>query len=242
MILFNDWKISCEGNLLAMQYDNLSRELLVKGSLPDGYDWVVLVRTGELFDIISLQPGEGGGAVTLTAGQLARSGSYTLQLRGTKGEEVRHTNCITVFVGPSLSGDENWPEIPSEFTQLEQRVYEAVRDAERSQSDAAEAAEEAAGSARKSDLSAGNAANSEAVAKAVAEHVTASEKAAAVSAAVAQGSAEEAKKAAEAAASFTPEGTGGAEAVAALSESGILMPAYANSTFYTDGSGAIYIL
>ena len=141
MIRFQDWKISCVGNLLAMQYDNLSRQLQVEGSLPDGWDWTVLVQSGELFDIIPLdaQP-DGSLAAVLTAQQLCRSDSYTLQLRGMKGEVVRHTNQITVFVGRSLSGDENWPEIPSEFTQLEQRVYEAMRMAEQSGHVAAEAA------------------------------------------------------------------------------------------------------
>lgn len=143
MIRFQDWKISCEGNLLAMQYDNLSRQLQVKGGLPDGWDWAVLVQSGELFDIIPLdaQP-DGSFAAVLTARQLCRSGCYTVQLRGAKGELVRHTNQITVFVGRSLSGDEHWPEIPSEFTQLEQRVYEAMRAAEDSRDASVDAAAE----------------------------------------------------------------------------------------------------
>ena len=144
MIRFQDWKISCEGNLLAMQYDNLSRQLQVKGGLPDGWDWAVLVQSGELFDIIPLdaQP-DGSFAAVLTARQLCRSGCYTVQLRGVKGELVRHTNQITVFVGRSLSGDEHWPEIPSAFTKLEQRVYEAMRAAAASETTAAAAAAEA---------------------------------------------------------------------------------------------------
>ena len=141
MILFQDWKITCEGGLLAMQYDHLSRELRVAGGLPEGWEWTVLVRSGELFDILPLEvQADGALAVTLTAQQLCRSGSYTLQLRGMKGETVRHTNQLTVFVGRSLSGDGNWPEVPGAFTQLEQRVYEAMRTAEESGRAAVEAA------------------------------------------------------------------------------------------------------
>ena len=243
MILFNDWRISCAGNLLAMQYDNLSRQLQVKGSLPEGYDWAVLVQSGEWFDIIPMElQGDAGLTVNLTAQQLSQSGSYTLQLRGMKEEMVRHTNCITVFVGPSLSGDENWPEIPSEFTQLEQRVYGAVHSAERSQSSAAESAANAAVSAGQSDLAAANAANSEAAAQTAAGSAAANEKAAAASAAAAQGSAEEAKEAAEQAASFAPEGVDGTVGVELLAESGILTPAYEDGAFYADGDGVIYIL
>lgn len=141
MIRFQDWKITCEGNLLAMQYDNLSRWLQVCGSLPEGFDWTVLVQTGQLFDVIPLEvQADGSLSALLTARQLSQSGCYTVQLRGMKGETVRHTNQIPVFVGPSLSGDENWPEIPSAFTQLEQRVYEAMHRAEDSETVAAAAA------------------------------------------------------------------------------------------------------
>lgn len=129
MIRFCNWKINCDGPLLAMQYDNLTRELRVEGNLPDGYDWAALVQVNRYFDIIALERTAGGAAAVLTAEQLSQSGYYTVQLRGTRGSKVRHTNTIRVAVGRSLSGDENWPEIPSEFTQIEQRVYEAMHSA-----------------------------------------------------------------------------------------------------------------
>lgn len=129
MIRFCNWKINCDGPLLAMQYDNLTRELRAEGNLPDGYDWAALVQVNRYFDIIALERTAGGAAAVLTAEQLSQSGYYTVQLRGTRGSKVRHTNTIRVAVGRSLSGDEHWPEIPSEFTQLEQRVYEAMHNA-----------------------------------------------------------------------------------------------------------------
>lgn len=141
MILFKNWKISANGKLLAMQYDNLSRELKVVGEIPEGYTWSAMVQVGELFDIILLEPqADGSLSSSLSAQQLSVSGDYIVQLKGVKDNIVRHTNQLTVFVGDSLSGDANWPEIPSEFTQLEQRVYEAMRTAEQSGHVAAEAA------------------------------------------------------------------------------------------------------
>ncbi|MBR4857430.1 MAG: collagen-like protein [Bacteroidaceae bacterium] len=45
-----------------------------------------------------------------------------MQLRATQGEKVRHTNIINIYIPASLSGDGQWPTVPSEFTQLEKRV------------------------------------------------------------------------------------------------------------------------
>lgn len=179
MIRFDDWEIFCTGQLLAMQHDNLTRELAVAGDLPEGYEWEALVQTGKYSDIIPLPLTDKGAAVTLTAEQLSQSGAYSIQLRGTLGEKVRHTNVIRVTVGRSMSGDEFWPEIPSSFTNFEKQVLEKAEAA------AQEAAEEAV-----SNL-----------------------------------------------------GTAGSDfAVELLARSGILTPAYENGVFYTDGSGAIYIL
>ena len=122
MIQFDNWRITNTGALLARQYDHLTRELRVVGELPDGWSWDVLVQAGKRLDIIRLSPAEGGLSVTLTAEMLALGGYYAIQLRGIQGEQVRHTNVIQVYVGPSLSGDAQWPTIPTEFTQLEQRV------------------------------------------------------------------------------------------------------------------------
>ena len=123
MIQFADWTISnpC-GEVIARQYDNLSRTLTVTGEFPDGYDWAMMVRCKGKLNIISLAPVESGIGVTLTNNMLALSGYYTMQLRGTQGDVVRHTNQIQVFIPESLSGDAQWPEVPSEFTQVEQTI------------------------------------------------------------------------------------------------------------------------
>ena len=53
MIVFNNWQITHTGDILARQYDNLSRTLLVNG-VPEGYDWQMMVQVGGNFDIIPL--------------------------------------------------------------------------------------------------------------------------------------------------------------------------------------------
>ena len=126
MIVFNNWQITHTGDLLARQYDNLSRTLLVKG-VPEGYDWKMMVQVGKNFDVLPLSPMEDGVGIVLTKDQLSLSGYYTMQLVGTlqaDGVTVRHTDVLSTFIPPSLSGDANWPTVPSEFTALEARMQE----------------------------------------------------------------------------------------------------------------------
>ena len=126
MIIFNNWQIKHTGDLLARQYDNLSRTLLVKG-VPEGYDWKMMVQVGKNFDVLPLSPMEDGVGIVLTKDQLSLSGYYTMQLVGTlqaDGVTVRHTDVLSTFIPPSLSGDANWPTVPSEFTALEARMQE----------------------------------------------------------------------------------------------------------------------
>lgn len=124
MITFSDWTIASCGPPIARQYDNLSRELAVLGDLPEGWKWDMLVECGKQLNIITLAPIEGGVGVTLTEDMLSLSGPYAMQLRGTQGEVVRHTNIIQAFIPKSLSGDAQWPEVPSEFSQMEARIQE----------------------------------------------------------------------------------------------------------------------
>ena len=123
MIAFSDWHIAVDGELFARQYDNLTRELRVEGPVPEGWDWALLVRVEDEFNVILLERTEDGDlSVTLTREMLALSGYYTLQLRASMGETVRHTNLIRVFVPESLSGDAQWPELPSAFSQMEESI------------------------------------------------------------------------------------------------------------------------
>lgn len=124
MIYFKDWLILADCEVIARQYDNLSRSLSVFGDMPDGWGWEMLVQAGDNFDILPLTRNDSGASIVLTAEMLSVSGRYTMQLRGTKGEVTRHTNLIDVFIPSSMTGDAHWPTIPSEFTELEKRMQE----------------------------------------------------------------------------------------------------------------------
>ena len=123
MILFDNWQIWSDQKILAPQFDHKTCLLAVTGDLPAGWTWEMLVSVGEDMDVLSLAP-DGTGAVSalLTAEHLSRWGVYALQLRGRRGEEVRHTNVLPLLVPESLSGDVHWPALPTEFSQAESRI------------------------------------------------------------------------------------------------------------------------
>lgn len=143
MIRFENWTIQEDDELLARQFDNLTRTLIVTGEIPSEWDWDMLVQVqvqgGVAMDIIPLTLKDGNLSADLTAQQLSIAGYYQMQLRATQGSKVLHTNTIRVRIPGSLSGDEQWPTIPSEFTQLEQRV-KAEADRAKAAADRAEGA------------------------------------------------------------------------------------------------------
>lgn len=122
MFTFDDWHLSYDGQVLAMQHDNKSRQIIVQGTFPAGYTWAMEVQVGTAWDAIVLSPISGGLAALLTQDNLAYAGWYEMQLRGAQGDVVRRTNIIRVHVPRSLSGTGQWPTVPSEFLQIEQRI------------------------------------------------------------------------------------------------------------------------
>lgn len=123
MIKFSNWQIEIIGPV-ARQFDNLSRSIEIEGNIPAEYTWDLMMQSGKNLNIVSLDSTESGLSVILTAEMLAASGYYYIQLRGTQGDMVRHTNVISVYIPSSLSGNVQWPTVPSEFSQAEQRIAE----------------------------------------------------------------------------------------------------------------------
>lgn len=125
ILLFSDWVLSKpQGGLLGYQYDNLTRELAVQGDLPEGWTWDMLVSASGKGDTWPLALGEEQASITLTDDNLSVRGEYYLQLRGTKGDQVRHTNIIMAYNSRSLSGAGQWPTLPTEWIQAEKDIKE----------------------------------------------------------------------------------------------------------------------
>lgn len=126
MIQFKEWHLTWDGAPVAMQFDSGSVPLEIRGELPEGYDWEVLMEAPEGgLNILTLEQVSGGGQVLLQREDLPQSGEYAIQLRATAradGAVQRHSTVVRVLIPRSLSGDTAWPEIPAKFTELEQRL------------------------------------------------------------------------------------------------------------------------
>lgn len=124
ILTFSNWKITKPSGTLGYQYDNLTRELVVQGDLPEGWTWDMLVSASGNSDTWPLALGDGQASITLTDDNLSVRGEYYLQLRGTNGDQVRHTNIIMAYNSRSLSGDGQWPTLPTEWIQAEKDIKE----------------------------------------------------------------------------------------------------------------------
>ena len=125
MIVFKDWNITITGTI-ARQYDNLSRRIDVTGDLPEGFTWRLLVQCGSNADTILLTPTATGVGAVLTADNLSVAGEYAVQLKGTAADGVttRHTNIAVTYIHSSMTGVGSWPEVPTEFYQVEANILE----------------------------------------------------------------------------------------------------------------------
>lgn len=151
MIAFKDWEIRAAGAIIARQYDNLSRTLVVAGDIPEGWDWAMLVECQGNQDIIPLHPSEDNChtciSAVLTENNLSLEGNYMMQLRGISqkdGLTKRHTNIITTFIPKSLIGYGQWPRVPTEFSEIERNVLAAEKRAEEQANLASQHAQDAA--------------------------------------------------------------------------------------------------
>ena len=122
MLKFTDWSVSAKDNIIARQYDN-KLLLEINGDLPQGWSWSLLVQQGSNSDVWGLVPTDNGLVCELTRDMLCMRGYYTIQLRGIRADgTVRHTNILRCMVPESLSGEGQWPDAPSEFAQIEERL------------------------------------------------------------------------------------------------------------------------
>lgn len=123
---FHDWQILPTQGIVGRQYDNLAHNLVVEGRLPEGYSWDMLVECQGNYNVIPLVSTSCGASAPLTNDQLALSGYYAFQLRGTSdtGGVIHHTNVVQAYVPATLVGAGTWPVLPTEFSRAEQDIKE----------------------------------------------------------------------------------------------------------------------
>ena len=121
---FSSWHIEASEGILGRQYDNLAHQIVVVGSLPESYSWDMLVECRGNYNVIPLTVNNTGASATLTADQLALSGYYDFQLRGTQDSVIHHTNTTQVFIPDTIVGPGTWPVLPTEFSEAEAAIKE----------------------------------------------------------------------------------------------------------------------
>ena len=121
---FSSWHIEASEGILGRQYDNLAHQIVVVGSLPAGYTWDMLVECRGNYNVIPLTVNATGASATLTADQLALTGYYDFQLRGTQDGVIHHTNTTQVFIPDTIVGPGTWPVLPTEFSEAEAAIKE----------------------------------------------------------------------------------------------------------------------
>lgn len=141
-MLFNNWNIS--GCVKLRMLDNKTSSFDVVGDIPDGWDWQLFYSCNGNLNIVDVEKTENGLSVLFTKEMLPIEGTYHFQLKGTKGELVKHTNIVKTYVNKSLSGDTQWPVVPSEFEQFEQAVKKYAAESKQSAMESAESARQSA--------------------------------------------------------------------------------------------------
>lgn len=157
-MLFNNWNIS--GCVKLRMLDNKTSSFDVVGDIPDGWDWQLFYSCNGNLNIVDVEKTENGLSVLFTKEMLPIEGTYHFQLKGTKGELVKHTNIVKTYVNKSLSGDTQWPVVPSEFEQFEQAVKKYAAESKQSAMESAESARQSAESSLNSQKYAEDAAES----------------------------------------------------------------------------------
>lgn len=124
MIKFSNWSIKANGPILCRQNDNKTHTVEVVGEIPEGWSWYLLLGYDSKKNSIRMTQDVNGLRVTLEATMVPFAGLYKVELLAVDGERKKHTNILLTNVPHTLSQDSDWPEIPTEFVQTEERIRE----------------------------------------------------------------------------------------------------------------------
>ena len=124
MLYMKDWRIRTpEHYSLGFEGDHLAGSIALSAPLPDGWDLKVDVERDGEKNTIQLQREGDVFSAPLTSSMLGKSGYYQLQVRGTCGEVVRHSNVFLAMVCRSIDAPRAFPDpLPSQFEQMERQL------------------------------------------------------------------------------------------------------------------------
>lgn len=124
MLYMKDWRVRVPDHYsLGFEGDHLAASIQLTAPLPEGWDLKVDVEREGKANVIQLQREGDVFSAQLTCDMLGEEGYYFLQIRGTDGVVVRHSNVFWAMVYHSINAVETFPpQLPSEFQQMEQRL------------------------------------------------------------------------------------------------------------------------
>ena len=124
MLYMEDWMVRTPDHYsLGFAGDHLAACIELSAPLPEGWDLKVDVEREGKQNVIQLQREGDLFSARLTAEMLGEDGYYFLQIRGTNGDVVRHSNVFLAMVYHSINAAEEFPPVlPSEFQQMERRL------------------------------------------------------------------------------------------------------------------------
>lgn len=124
MLYMKDWEVCAPpGFSLGFEGDNGATVLEVSTDLTEEWDLKVDVEKDREKNIIQLTRTGMVYSALLTASMLADDGTYAMQVRGTLGDYVRHSNLFYATVFRSINAVDFFPPpLPSEFEQMEDRL------------------------------------------------------------------------------------------------------------------------
>lgn len=124
MLYMEDWRVRVPDHYsLGFEGDHLAASIELTAPLPQGWDLKVDVEREGKANVIQLHRQGDVFSAQLTCDMLGEEGYYFLQIRGTDGEIVRHSNVFWAMVYHSINAAEAFPpQLPSEFQQMERRL------------------------------------------------------------------------------------------------------------------------
>ena len=124
MLYMENWTVCAPADYsLGFEGDHLANVFELTAQLPEGWDLKMDVEQEGEKNIIQLEREGNVFSAPLTEGMLTRDGTCFLQIRGTKGDMVRHSNIFLAMVHHSVNASQAFPSpLPSEFEQIERRI------------------------------------------------------------------------------------------------------------------------
>ena len=136
-ITLNETKITQDSKNLAFEKNSGVDEIVVTVDTDESWSYKLDVKYPDkynvgndaLYNVIDLDRNGNICSVILTSKMLPFNGKYTMQLRGTSGDKVYHSDTFEAWVKYSIEPRSTYDPIPSEFYQIEAKLDDKVNEA-----------------------------------------------------------------------------------------------------------------